>query len=205
MRLCVWYTRRLRPQPIIRSLFDRRSPRPRLTPQRLYNNKIYNIILYMWSASAVWRPGRAFAPEQVHRQSARPSVCHTRREMTPSPRNIYFRRPLLYYRVRIYGAYIVRVFFFSPGKSNKTRPVVERWGAVRSESLEKSFVTNFERDQLLLPTLCTQRRQRTIWKFHWPGRDSRVQWTKKSSSQPAHRVQQLRRFNIPGIVARVLR
>jgi len=158
----------------------------------------------MWSASAVGRPGRAFAPEQVHRQSARPSVCHTRREMIPSPRNIYFRRPLLYYRVRIYDAYIVPVFFFPwKIKQNAARRREARRNC--SESLEKSFVTNFERDQLLLPTLCTQRRQRTIWKFHWPDRDSRAQWTKKSSSQPARRVQQLRRFNVPGIVARVLR
>lgn len=146
MRLCVQYTRRLRPQPIIRSLFDRRTPRPRLTPQRIYNNKIYNIILYMWSASAVGRPGRAFAPEQVHRQSARPSV---RPSVTPAARRLRVR-VIYIFVVRccitayVYNdAYIVRVFFFPPEKPNKTRPVVERRGGTALRVSRKVICNKF--------------------------------------------------------------
>jgi len=119
--------------------------------------------LHMWSASAVGRP--AFAPGQVHR----PSVILSHPPRDDSVIIYNSRRSLLPYRVRvIVYIYIVcrGVFSWNP-KSNKTSCfVVKEWdrGWVRErerersrESLEKSFVTNFERDQLLRPTLCTQR------------------------------------------------
>lgn len=161
----------------------------------------------MWSASAVGRP--AFAPWQVH-MVHRPSVMSVTPAATLWLRVridiIYFRRPLLCVTPRTrYCIHIVLpgragvfFFFFPKPKSNKTRSVVD--GEESRESLEKSFVTNFERDQLLLPPLYVHNAIRTIiiWKFHWPNpRECRAQWKERKNNNNLRlerRGQQLCRF-----------